>query len=66
METVIEKIAGKRYRIELDPAAENQEGGKRGDIRSMYQLIPCKYCEIYVYGDENSRGCVLRYGWQVE
>ena len=51
METVIEKIAGKRYRIELDPAAANQEGGKRGSIRSMYQLIPCRYGEIYEYGD---------------
>ena len=53
MKTTIEKIAGRRYRIELDPAASNQEGGKRGNLRSIYQLIPCRYGEIYEYADGN-------------
>ena len=51
MKTIIEKVAGRRCRIKLDPAAEYEEGGKRGPLRSMYQLIPCKYGEIYEYGD---------------
>ena len=50
MTTPIEQIAGKRYRIEFDPAAEHQEGGKRGPLRSMYQHIVCKCGEIYEYG----------------
>ena len=49
--TPIEKIAGQRYCIEYDPAAEHQEGGKQGALRSMYQYITCKYGEIYEYCD---------------
>jgi hypothetical protein len=51
MATLMERMAGKSYRIKYDPAAKYQEGGEKGSLRSMYQYIPCKYGEIYEYDD---------------
>lgn len=50
MDTMMEKIAGKRYRIgwEEPYSLKNPAVGKSN--REMYQQIPCKYGFIYRYG----------------
>jgi hypothetical protein len=52
LKTLIEKIAGRRYQIGHDPAAEHQEGGQWGADRAMYQFILCHHGEIYEYDNE--------------
>ena len=47
-QTLIEKVAGKRYRIGWDESARHEPGGKTHfEKRDMYQLIPCQYGDIY-------------------
>ena len=46
---LIENLAGRRYRIAFDEAAVHEPGGK-GRLRAQYQIIPCKYGEIYQHG----------------
>ncbi len=49
-QTLIERVAGKRYRIGWDEAARHEPGGKTHfEKRDMYQLIPCQYGDIYKF-----------------
>lgn len=44
----LKTIAAGRYKIALDEAASIEPGGKKD---SWYQVIPCRYGQIYPYSD---------------
>ena len=51
-QTLLEKIAGRRYRLGWDEAAD-YEPGKNTHLRAMYQIIPWKFGEIYQHASND-------------
>jgi hypothetical protein len=58
--TLIEQLAGNRYQVGWDEAAEHTPGGKTNPyLRDQYHLIPCKFGDIYKHAEGILAWCCM-------